>query len=168
MQRAFINLQHTATRCNTLQHTATHCNTLQHTATHCNTLQHTATQADEISVAWNTHAGASYYQIEYQLAAVAYEPMTPVSLSSPTPLSSHLFSSISPPFLSSPPLQSVPIFCCRSLSLAVSLCLSPSLNVFLCISPFLALSRRSSYCKPFFQCALQSVAVCCRVLQCVA
>ena len=37
-------LQHTATHCNTLQHTATHCNTPQHTATHCNTLQHIATQ----------------------------------------------------------------------------------------------------------------------------
>ena len=36
------NLQHTATHCNALQRTATHCNTLQHTTTHCNTLQHTA------------------------------------------------------------------------------------------------------------------------------
>jgi len=68
-----VQMQHTATHCNTLQrsamhcnrwmltgylqewrwhrplicvcmqHTATHCNTLQHTATHCNTLHHTAT-----------------------------------------------------------------------------------------------------------------------------
>jgi len=38
-----IQLQHTATQCNTVQHTVTHCNTLQHTATHCNTLQHTTT-----------------------------------------------------------------------------------------------------------------------------
>ena len=38
-----LQLQHTATHCNTLQHTATHCNTLQQTATHCNRLQHTAT-----------------------------------------------------------------------------------------------------------------------------
>ena len=63
-----LELQHTATHCNTLQRTATHCsayfhlccflsrlfstrglfwhcNTLQHTATHCNTLQHTATHS---------------------------------------------------------------------------------------------------------------------------
>jgi len=37
-------MQHTTTHCSTLQHTATHCHTLQHTATHCNTLQHTALQ----------------------------------------------------------------------------------------------------------------------------
>ena len=37
-----IQLQHTATRCDTLQHTAKQCNTLQHTVTHCNTLQHPA------------------------------------------------------------------------------------------------------------------------------
>ena len=36
-----IEVQHTATRCNTLQHAATRCNMLQHTAAHCNTLQHT-------------------------------------------------------------------------------------------------------------------------------
>ena len=41
-----MELQHTATHCNTLQYcnTETHCNTLWHTATHCNTLQHTAAQ----------------------------------------------------------------------------------------------------------------------------
>ena len=32
-----LELQHTATHCNTLQRTATHCNALQRTATHCNT-----------------------------------------------------------------------------------------------------------------------------------
>ena len=32
-----VEMQHTATHCNTLQHTATHCSTLQHTATHCST-----------------------------------------------------------------------------------------------------------------------------------
>ena len=37
---------HSATHCNTLQHIATHCNTLQYTATHCNALQHTATHCD--------------------------------------------------------------------------------------------------------------------------
>jgi len=68
---AKVQLQHTATHCNTLQRiatgygkcvpdkgfncnhvsfdtlqpTATHYNILQHTATHCNTLQHTATSA---------------------------------------------------------------------------------------------------------------------------
>jgi len=45
-----LQLQHTATHCNTLQltlqHAATHCNTLQRTATHCNTLQHTATHCN--------------------------------------------------------------------------------------------------------------------------
>jgi len=39
-------LQHTATRYNTLQHTAAHCNPLQHTVKHCNTLQHTAPSPD--------------------------------------------------------------------------------------------------------------------------
>jgi len=64
-----LELQHTATHCNTLQHTATHCNTLQHlkllychavtavadcntsftgAATHCNTLQHTATHCNTL------------------------------------------------------------------------------------------------------------------------
>jgi len=38
-------LQHTAAHCSTLQHTATHCNTLQRTAAHCNTLQHTCLPA---------------------------------------------------------------------------------------------------------------------------
>jgi len=37
-------LRHTATHCITLHHTATHCITLQLTATHCITLQQTATQ----------------------------------------------------------------------------------------------------------------------------
>jgi len=41
-----LELQHTATHCNTLQHTATHCNTLQQT--HCNTLQHTATHCNTL------------------------------------------------------------------------------------------------------------------------
>ena len=39
-----VELQHSATHCNTLQHTATHCNTLLHTAANCNTLQYTATR----------------------------------------------------------------------------------------------------------------------------
>jgi len=33
-------LQHAATRCNTIQHAATRCNPLQHAATHYNTLHH--------------------------------------------------------------------------------------------------------------------------------
>ena len=36
-----VQVQRTATHCNTLQHTATHCNTLQYTAIHYHTLQHT-------------------------------------------------------------------------------------------------------------------------------
>jgi len=49
-----INVEWTATHCNTLQHTATHCNrtathcnALQHSATLCNTLQHPATPCKE-------------------------------------------------------------------------------------------------------------------------
>ena len=53
-----IDLQHTATHCNTLQHvicvcndwSATHCNTLQHTATHCNTLQHVICVCNDWSI----------------------------------------------------------------------------------------------------------------------
>ena len=37
-----LQLQRTATHCNSLQHTAADCNTLRQTAIHCNTLQHTA------------------------------------------------------------------------------------------------------------------------------
>ena len=51
--RYMLQLQHTATHCNTLQHTAAHCSTLQHAATrcntlHCNTLQHTATHCNTL------------------------------------------------------------------------------------------------------------------------
>jgi len=41
-----MQVQHTATHCNTLQHTAIYCNTLQHTATHCTQLQYDATQCN--------------------------------------------------------------------------------------------------------------------------
>jgi len=42
--QSYVDIWH----CNTLQlqHTATHCNTLQHTATHCNTWQHNVLQSD--------------------------------------------------------------------------------------------------------------------------
>ena len=64
---AYCEVQHTATRCNTLQHAATRCNTLQHTvtlsldvgkdaicevqhtATHCNTLPHAATRCHTLT-----------------------------------------------------------------------------------------------------------------------
>jgi hypothetical protein len=38
-------------------------------------LRVTAVRAFEISLAWDAHAGATYYQLQYQLASVAYEPM---------------------------------------------------------------------------------------------
>jgi len=41
-------VQHTAIHRNTLQHTATHCNTLQHSATLCNSLQHTSTHCSTL------------------------------------------------------------------------------------------------------------------------
>ena len=39
-------------------------------------LRVTGVKADEISVAWDPLPGATYYQVEYQLASLAYEPMT--------------------------------------------------------------------------------------------
>ena len=39
-------------------------------------LRVTGVKSDEISVAWDQVVGATYYQIEYQLASLAYEPMT--------------------------------------------------------------------------------------------
>ena len=59
-----IQLQHTATHCNTLQHAARHCkdcSTLQHTAAHCNTLQHTATHdTDQTCIQHHTAKTAAH------------------------------------------------------------------------------------------------------------
>jgi len=77
--RDLVQLQHIATRYNTMQHTATHCNTLehtgfcwtsyccsclmrhtrQHTAIHCNTLQHTATHCSTLGSAGPRTAAAA-------------------------------------------------------------------------------------------------------------
>jgi hypothetical protein len=39
-------------------------------------LRVTGVRAEQISVAWDALPGATYYQVEYQLASLAYEPMT--------------------------------------------------------------------------------------------
>ena len=53
-------LHYTATHCNTLQHTATHCNTLQHTATQCNTMQHNATHYNSFDTTKEAEAATKF------------------------------------------------------------------------------------------------------------